>query len=497
MPIAIVIAVVTMGVRVAKAEEPRRPGEPFLMAEPGAVTDVVDAFDQERGDPFDLHLSLGFSQRWQTGAIRRESYLGPDGRTSTGGFTSDVENIASYRHTTSTLDMRADVGLWHDIGLFFRLPLILSDNRSLGDLNGSQAAVNERGRASDPATGDPLFRLPFRSPQRSGVDYVAAGLRWSIFNQFRDPSKPTWTWEVEGRFAVGEPLHACNDDAQGNLRCPGLTSDPNDPPVFRDGRWTRNERLQGRSPGISRGTNAIRVSTVVSNRFRYIEPYGGFWFLAEWQRANTDIGNYAGVQGVITNRPPVRGALQGGIMLHPWENREQYQRLTIDLRVEAQYVSQGRDYSPLFDALGSSSASSLVAPNPATYRAGVDVNGNPTSVGDYSRPIPFTGVTDAEAHAVFGGRAGVILQAARYVRFSAGLGVAYVQPHAITAADACNPDVLPSDTSRAGRCRVVATNTATGTPNPNHRPILDLPGRRFRIADTFIWDAWISVTAMF
>ncbi len=92
------------------------------------------------------------------------------------------------------------------------MPLILADDRSLDDLDGSaKGPVNAKfGRAADPATGDPLFRLPFSSPTRSGIDYIAAGLRWSVFNHTRDITKPTWTWEVEGRFGVGEPLHACN-----------------------------------------------------------------------------------------------------------------------------------------------------------------------------------------------------------------------------------------------------------------------------------------------
>jgi hypothetical protein len=186
-------------------------------------------------------------------------------------------------------------------------------------------------------------------------------------------------------------------------------------------------------------------------------------------------------------------------MVHPWENREQFQRFTLDLRFDATYVSQGRDYTPLFDALGSSNASSLVANNPKNYQdAGPDPT-DPTkrlSVGNYRNPIPFTGVTDVEAHGIFGGRMGFIVQAAQYIRFNLGVGLTHVQAHNITASDACNPDFSPSP-GEAGRCRSGGTGRVTGAPNPNHRPLLDLPGRRFRVAETMIWDAWIAGTIMF
>lgn len=508
------LAGISLQARSARADEPLKPTEPTLMAEPGEVVDVVDAFDTEKGDPFDLNLSLGFHQHWERGEIRREGNRGPDGEPATNaGFVSNVENIASYKHTTSTLNMRADVGIYKDLALFFRLPLILADDRSLDDLDGSKGPVNAKfGRAYDPATGDPFFKLPFSSPTRSGIDYVAAGLRWSVFNHTRDNTKPTWTWEVEGRFGVGEPLHACNanpetipDAALGAAnttgkkyaQCPGLTSDPDERPINgADGRWYRNPSLAGRSPGISRGTNALRVGTLFSNRFRYVEPYGGFWFMAEWQKSGNDIGNYGDIEGIITNRPPLRGGLTGGLMVHPWENREQYQRFTMDLRFNGQYVSQGRDYTPLFDALGSSNASSLVAPNPAEYIASTDASGQVISTGNYKKPFAFTGVTDVEAHGMFGGSLGFIVQAAQFIRFNMGGGVTYVQSHLVSASDACNPDFTPS-AGGAGRCRTGGTGNVTGAPNPNHRSVIDLPGRRFRVAETYIWDAWISGTVMF
>jgi len=39
--------------------------------------------------------------------------------------------------------------------------------------------------------------------------------------------------------------------------------------------------------------------------------------------------------------------------------------------------------------------------------------------------------------------------------------------------------------------------SATGIPNPNHRPVIDLPGRRFSADDTTLVDLWLSGVVMF
>ena len=57
-----------------------------------------------------------------------------------------------------------------------------------------------------------------------------------------------------------------------------------------------------------------------------------------------------------------------GLNVIPWEIRDQFQRVTIDFRFTGTYRSEGRDYSELFDALGSSDARSLRRPLYAGYQ---------------------------------------------------------------------------------------------------------------------------------
>ncbi|HEY2510423.1 MAG TPA: hypothetical protein VGI39_06195, partial [Polyangiaceae bacterium] len=263
-PVAVIPSLPT----VARAVEPVAPGEPHLMSETAEVTSVVDAFDDN--DPFDVNLMLGFKQSWKSANIRRETSLGQPG-LSTGGFVSGNENIATFSQSVSTLEMGADVGLFKDLALIFRVPLILSDSRSLGDLNGSSKNPQ---RLADPLGGQ-LFSVPFNSPTRSGVDYFSVGLDWAILNQQRDWTKPTWVIGVAGRFGVGNPLHACNANAPaGQPQCPDPTN-PNGP---------------SRDPGISRGMDTIDVHTFFSRRYGYVEPYTGISALIDIPQPNTDFG---------------------------------------------------------------------------------------------------------------------------------------------------------------------------------------------------------------
>ena len=236
----------------ARADEPRAPREPRIMRETGEITTVIDAADDD--DPFDMNLILGFVQRWHTGNIRRETGINQPG-LSTGEFVARTENVATFSESTSLLNMGAQFGLYRDLALTFKLPLILSNTRELGDLAGS--ARNPQ-RLADPAGGQ-LFAVPFKSPTRSGLDYLGVGLDFAILNQARDTTKPSWVIGVEGRFSIGAPIHSCNDNpAQGTPKCP----DPVFPSIDRD-------------PGSSRGTTTVIAHSTFSRRYGQVEPYTG------------------------------------------------------------------------------------------------------------------------------------------------------------------------------------------------------------------------------
>lgn len=464
-------ALVAALARPASADEPVAARGPRLLRETGENTTVIDAFDED--DPFDANLLLTLRQSWKSANIRRETTIAQPGLAS-GAFTASNENVASYAQSLTVLEIGGDVGIYKDLALSLRLPLILADSRELSDLEGSSRNPQ---RFQDPS-GEQLFRLPFKSPTRSGVDWFSVALNYAIFNQTRDESKPTWIVGAEGRFAIGSRLHACNDNAA--IQCP----DPANPTRSRD-------------PGISRGMHSIIASTVVSRRYGYIEPYSGFRVHVDLPQSNSDFGATKDVRGSLLDRPPIVATFTVGMEVIPWENREAFQRVGLDFKLRGSYHSPGRDYSELFDALGSSTASSLRAPNPSAYKAGPD---GFTSIADPSATkVYFSGITDQQAFGSFGVSGGVHWQAGKYVKFTAGLGLTHVQSHLITAADACNPS-FKLDASASGPCGTGAQTAgggATGIPNPNHRPVIDLPGRRFSVDDTTLVDLWLSGVVMF
>lgn len=209
-----------LGSTAARADENVAATTPRLLSETGENTTVIDAFDKD--DPFDANLFLTLRQSFKSADVRRESTLDQSGLAS-GGFLAQNENVAKYRQSVTTLEIGGDIGLWKDLALSLRVPIILADSRELTDLDGSSRNPE---RLQDPS-GQQLFSLPFKSPTRSGVDWFSTALNYAVTNQQRDPVLPTWVIGVETRFGIGSRLHACNDAA--GVKC----SDPANPSVNR------------------------------------------------------------------------------------------------------------------------------------------------------------------------------------------------------------------------------------------------------------------------
>ncbi|MFT5355180.1 MAG: hypothetical protein ACI9KE_002396 [Polyangiales bacterium] len=420
-----------------------------LFAEPFSFTDVADAADDD--DPFDLNLHVAFRRTQTTGTLSREPGVGPgDGRSS-----ENLIDIGDFTHTRNELELGLDIGLYRDVMFFARLPLVLSDARNVSYAGSATSAIDARLLTEIPGgTAEPLFALPFESPTRSGVDTVSAGFAFSLMNQHRRRDLPTWTMLLEGRFGIGSLLSAC-DDNDADTPC---------------------------DSGVSTGTHAVRFESRLSKRFRFAELFSGIGYEFAWAgRAEEQFSPNGRLSGYQNRRPPMRGSFTAGAAFIPWENRGSWQRFSIDVRARATYVSEGRDYSPLYDAFGTSTSPYLTIPS---------LEGIPGRSA--LRETPFNGLTDVQDHGEFGGTLALELQAARYVRFRVGFDFDYITSHFITVTDACNPGVSPSGTDdvRIGGCN-------QGIINSHHRPVLDLPGNRFKQSGSLRTRIFIEATAQF
>ncbi len=459
-----------------------------MFEEPASITNVIDAFDDE--DPFDLNLSLQYENTWKRATIRRETH-DPASRLSDGGYVSSALNVAAYEQTVSRLRPQLELGLFHDVALTVNLPIILSNSQSLGSLDGTAGKL---GVVQKGAPGEWAFALPFDSPTRSGLEYLGVGLDVGIFNQHRDPTKLNWVIGVEGRFNVSEPMHACTTNTKGvNLVGQSEVECAYPSDINRNG--VDDGDLEGsfsgdRSPGVSRGTTGLEAHTYLSKRVKYVEPYVGLTFLAEFPTGSSDFSNSAN-DATIWNMPPMQGTLLAGLAVVPWEVREGAQRIEVDFQAAGTYVSPGRDYSEIFDALGSSDAPSLRNPNYAKFTS---EGANASVVDLHSEKVYTTGLTQIEAHGEYRFSLEFGWQPARLVRFNVGGAVAVAQSHIVTYDQPCNPDLAGSPAA-AGPCK--GDHGVTGVPNPMYRAAVDSPGNRFVVDGSHWFDLWLSGALMF
>jgi hypothetical protein len=475
----------------AGALEPRSSTEPDVLREPADVTRVADAWDEDEGGGIELHFTLGYSHNWTRGTIRRESQnVAVDARAAAGTVRVPVADVSE---NTSRLDVRAELGLYHDLALIVRVPIVLSSSVTL-DARGAAAP------ALDAAAGVPLFALPFHSPNRSGVEYLALGVDWGILNQGRDGDSPSLLLGAEGRFSVSEPMHACGPvpDAPGQAprtRCAY--------PADIDRSGAGDGGLEGKLPsearraGVGRGTTGLDVHAAVSRRFAFVEPYLTLGALLELPTGSSDFG----VDRPWNESPPVQGRVSLGAELVPWELVEQFQRLSIDLRLNGTYRTSGQDYSELFDALGSSNAATYRRPNFAGYDANPNIDGQasvPSVIDASSERVFPTGLTEVGAHGSYALRLALRWQAGQYVHFDAGGALALIEEHFLTLGRPCDASRAPAP-GNAGPCAVGGAlgPSVLGAPDPSYRPETDQPGRRFLVDTARSIDTWVGATVMF
>jgi hypothetical protein len=423
---------------------------PYLFLEPTEYTDVIDAFDGP-DDPIDFNVQLSFVRSQDSASILRE-------RNPAGAFAVDTLHVANYRSVRSALVLGAEIGLYKDLMLYGQIPLVFSDTRDLRLPNSARCespACRQRARTvasvlndapPDAADPSPLFQpVPLAAARtRSGVPAVDVGVAWGITNQYRTPGLPTWVVLAEGRFSVSTAMKPC---------------------------------LAGSScdPGKSRGTTRLLLGTRWSYRYRIIEPYVGLDHAFEWA-AGADQAfdpSSAGVFVDDTGLPSVTGMTLGGTIV-PWEHRGRFQQFSIDLRGRAEYVSSGRDYTPLFDVLGASA-------NPALKEPFHTDNG---------KQIGFNGLTHVDAYARLVLDIALAMQAARYVRFRVDLVLSHMTEHLLSGAAPCTSAARDSDGDGSDAC-------GNKQPNALYRPVIDQPGQRFALSDQLSYSLSASATAQF
>jgi hypothetical protein len=415
----------------------------------------------EPGNPFDLRFTIRWDRAQEQATIRRELASTTE-NPPFGGIVDAAE--LDYERTRNTLVTRVGVGLYEDLELAVDVPYVLSDDHAWKYAleNGIPVGPNSSiGGSNDPnvdamnraCTGDcQLFPVGDGQTVYQGgkLGDLKVGLAWAAFSQRKDDTKPTWVIGFEATL----PTAARYDPAGG-----------------RDAEWRSPHADSGKTGSFGEKVWKWDLHTAVSRRMGAFDPYFKAHFTwmrksnATWSNcdgAGTYLGTRDGGSGPRVNSemtiagaencasgswdgeagaklPYVTGLLFGAEIV-PRENRRAEQKLAIDVRLWADYVSRQRFYNELTDLSGR---------------------------------LHWT-----EPYYTMGGLLGFYFKASRNVSLHASASLAASTPHFLTG-------------ERLGRDGVEAGDTTGETSNPDLNPNYDwrydAPGRRFRLTDTSVF----------
>jgi hypothetical protein len=323
----------------------------------------------EPGNALDVEFSIGWDRFQERGLISREA---------TDATTGGVEYLPQLRYTrvSNALVPRIAVGLYKDLELHARLPYVLADDTTWhyavvgglpvntpGDLNtiaGTNPYYNiDASGAPCAVTPCPLFPVGGGTTVYHGgkAGDLVAGLAWAIMNERKDDTKPTW---VVG-FDLTFPTAQLYDPATGRTA------------TFTDTSW-RSPYANAAKPGpFGEKLWKFELATAVSRRIGAIDPYFKAHLRLARKSANTfsncdaapalaaespsQMASWAPPNCTIwgddaSAQPPYVAGVMFGTEIVPYENAKDGQKVSIDVRLGADYTSSARWYNELSDALG-------------------------------------------------------------------------------------------------------------------------------------------------
>jgi len=447
------------------------------------ITDVVDAFDEELDDIFDFHLEPRFGQRIDRGTIIREAPCSPDPNAPADAFQNaqscpDEATIIftrelEYERIVSELDIEFQIGIWRDLEFHFTLPIVISDTRKLNFASGEGArSVSQDNSTVDPAdefVTDDLDNAGLFStyryfsigselvgPDRSGLGDLQFGFSWSPFNAERSPHLATITVRTDYLAPTAEAA------------TPNNTS-------------------------VGRGVHEFIFSVTASRRFSIVEPYFGATYILPIPSSSAETPFQDQGGGQTTIGPGQRAEITGGTELVLFENPARQQIFTLDLGFTFGFTAQGRDYSPISDALGASQCNGLtpddagflldgspyepsatIAPESAACAWILQQPGNRhpnPGAGEGEQEYFHDGITTVESFGEIGAHFGLNFQISPYVDLRIDTDIATETEHFLTS-------------SRTGRDRDGDDEVDFNDPNernPVYNPTIDSVGNRLRV----------------
>lgn len=336
------------------------------------ITHVATAAEPDKA--VEIDLSVGFQRTQKRERITREM---PDATAGVLGGVTD-RTMLRYTEVSNAIVPRAAIGLYNDLELHFQWPYVLSDDVSwrYGQIGG--VPVNDPASEAYPYTPDrngispsgtpcpaapcPIFPVPGTVYHGGRMGDLQAGVAWAVFSDKKDDTKPTWVVGLDMTFPTAERY----DPAQGRD-----VANPQD--------WLSPYDVAAKRAPIGHKAWAFDLYTALSKRMGAIDPYFKAHVtamrksastysncehaadvqeaangsntqtaqMAAWADANCKAqGDSAGAQ-----LPFVTGIVFGTEIV-PYEDKVENQKVTLDLRLLADYTSSARWYNELTDATG-------------------------------------------------------------------------------------------------------------------------------------------------
>jgi hypothetical protein len=510
-----------------------------VVASPARAVDLNEVTTMlEKGNKYDFRFQLAYEAMIKTTALNRE-YMG-------NGATIDIVKDLIFKQITHTLDVRLELALYKDLGIYLSLPVILQRQASYSFGSGSRYVgydgeancrnvehpdapwmcnpdgVNARnsrivqdglatglsGFTYDPTSntvgipaeyavgaGQAGPRTLFDGPARMGVDQLHLGLHGLIFSQKRHGSLPDWRFGAEFRIAIGKVMDF-NRDAEGDpVGCSAPSAN----------EWNCRPQL---NDAVGRGVHEIRFFTTLS-RYSPLWKNGGIdayfhlyfqmpmgYLSSSFYASRYDFSGQFGEESKSpTIKAPMKGGLHFGGEFRLWEDPVKKHRVSFEVSGMLDGHFEGRDYSEAYELLAGSPTLNLDCTNPsyAHFCSNLRLR---------DRMLYFPGVGEVENFIRFGARVGFHVQLTGYVKLQLLYTLVHEQEHFLAMDDAgrdnpAGPAPVGGVCTSPVGCADGLVNIGTNEQNPWHRPAIHQAGHRIRAQETLIHQVWIGIKAMF
>lgn len=365
------------------------------------VTDIVDGFERSSDRTVDFTLTAGWAMEQRQGVIRREFRCLAHDTIPGGGaeLCPDGSRIIDANEMTVSrlvhrLDIDLRLGFWRVAEIHARLPIVLLDRTDLDFYEG----VDPQNSTVDPYNQPSLFGLPNRGARRVGVDAFSLGARLAPLSLARDMLRPDWIVDID----LSIPASAFGADVR-----------------------------EAGNHAVTEGVWEVSFATALSARpAAWVEPY--FQVGADFRIPDRSslFYDYGRTQTLLS--PGHAFHFSVGTDFLPYEDRDKERAFIIDIGGSVDFQLEGRDYTDLFDALGTSGCDPRDSDAPCdltTYDRG-------TLDPDTGFRRKTDGLTDVEQFATLSGWLGVRYQLLKWIHLAARFTVAHETAHFITFSDA-------------------------------------------------------------